>query len=148
MTQIALDSSTVLTWLLQERRWQAVDALLKKPDIEFVLPGPALTEIIWIARKKGNVSAGAAIATALRAYGMRVEPANEGDLLRAAEILEISKKNPGPVAPKTNLPATLSLGDAIILAVTDRLGCQIVTRDSYWNWLITKGLLDIKVQPL
>lgn len=148
MTQIALDSSTVLTWLLQERHWHAVDALLKKPDIEFVLPGPALTEIIWIARKKGNVSTGAAIATALRSHGIIVEVAIEGDLLRAAEILEISKKNPGPVNPKTKLPATFSLGDAIILAVTERLGCQIVTRDSYWNWLATQRLLSIKVQPL
>lgn len=148
MNLVALDSSTVLTWVLQEPRWQVVDALLKQPDMDFVLPGPALTEIVWIARKKGNASSGKVLGAALRANGMRVEHPVEIDLLRAAELLEISKKKPGPINPRTSLAATLSLGDATILAITERLNCPIVTRDVYWNWLVTEGLITIKVQKL
>ena len=148
MNQIALDSSTVVTWILQERRWQVVEALLNTPDSDFVLPGPALTEIVWIARKKGNVSTGESIATTLRAHGIRVEHPVEADLLRAAELLEISKKNPGPANPRTNLPTTLSFGDATILAITERPNCPIVTRDLYWNWLAAQKLLSVKVQTI
>lgn len=148
MTPIALDSSTVVTWVLQERRWHAVDALLKTPNLEFILPGPALTEIVFVARKKGNVTTGAALAATLRAVGMRVEHPVEGDLLRAAALLEISEQRPGPVNTKTNRPMTLSLGDATILAVTERLNCPIVTRDTYWTWLKAQGLIGIQVQGL
>lgn len=148
MTQIALDSSTVVTWVLQERRWQVVDALLNTADSDFVLPGPALTEIVWIARKKGNVSTGDTIAATLRAHGMMVEHCVAADLLRAAELLEISNKNPGPTNPRTNLLAALSLGDATILAITERLNCPIVTRDLYWSWLAAQQLIKVRVQTI
>lgn len=146
MTQLALDSSTVLTWVLQQPHWKVVDTLIRTQGLDLILPGPALTEIVWIARKKGNVSTGAAIATTLRAHGFRIEHPIESDLLRAAELLEISKNNSGPINPRTNHPATLSLGDASILAVVERLGCPIVTRDSYWNQLAAEKLINVTVQ--
>jgi len=148
VTQIAFDSSTVVIWVLQERRWQVVDALLNTVDSDFVLPGPALTEIVWLARKKGNVSTGETIAATLRAHGMRVEHSVAVDLLRAAELLEISNKNPGPTNPRTNFLATLSLGDATILAITERLDCPIATRDLYWNWLASQKLIKARVQTI
>lgn len=101
-----------------------------------------------MARKKGNASTGTLIAATLRANGMRVEQSIESDLLKAAELFEISKENPGPINSKTNFSAALSLGDAIILAVTERLNVPIVTRESYWNWLADQGLLRVKVQRL
>jgi hypothetical protein len=33
MTLAALDSFTLVIWILQEPRWQAVQALLQRPDI-------------------------------------------------------------------------------------------------------------------
>jgi PIN domain nuclease of toxin-antitoxin system len=148
VTQIALDSSTVVTWILQERRWQAVHALLQEPDVELVLPGPALTELVSVARRKGNVSSGAQIAASLRGHGVRVEHPTDADLLRAAELLEISDKNPGPINPRANRAGTLSLGDAIILAIVERLGCPVITGDSHWKWMVAKKLLNVNVQAL
>jgi predicted nucleic acid-binding protein len=40
---------------------------------------------------------------------------------------------------------TLSLADALILAVTERLQCAVVTRDRYWAWMAEQGLLAIVV---
>jgi PIN domain nuclease of toxin-antitoxin system len=148
VTRTALDSSVVVTWILQEQRWHAVDNLLQRSDVELILPGPALTEVIYIARKKGNASTGAQIATSLRAHGVQVEPTNETDLVRAAELLEASDNNPGPLNPRTKRRGSLSLGDALILAIVERLGCPVLTGDSHWNWMVTQKLLSVKVQTL
>jgi PIN domain nuclease of toxin-antitoxin system len=43
---------------------------------------------------------------------------------------------------------TLSLGDSLILAVTERLGCQIVTIDRHWTFLADKGLLPVTINQL
>jgi PIN domain nuclease of toxin-antitoxin system len=40
---------------------------------------------------------------------------------------------------------TLSLGDALILAVTERLGCMVLTRDRYWKWMVDEGHLAIRI---
>ena len=40
MTAFALDSSTVLTWVLQEQRWRSVEKMLHSPGAEPLLPGP------------------------------------------------------------------------------------------------------------
>ncbi|MGH8870008.1 MAG: PIN domain-containing protein [Actinomycetes bacterium] len=145
MSQFALDSSSVLTWVLQEPRWQAVDAMLRAEDAEPVLPGPALTEVIHIARRKGNASSGPKIAAVLTGQGFAVEHPVDADLVRAAELLEVSAANPGEQRRSGQPPPTLSLGDALILAVVERLGCPVVTRDGYWSWFAEQGLTPVKV---
>lgn len=137
MTRFALDSSAVVAWILQEAgRWQGVHALLTAPGAEPILPGPALTECIVVARRAGNVSTGEQIATTLSAMGVAVEPAREADMIRAAELLEVSQAHPGR-HPSTGDPLTLSLADALILAVTERLGLKVLTGDRYWSQLAT-----------
>lgn len=118
---------------------------LARPEIEGILPGPALTEAIWVARRKGNRSTPTQIAQALAAIGLRVEHPTDDDLVRAAELIEISDDNPGPPPPHTDRDATLSLGDALILAVTERLGCIVLTRDGYWKWMVDEGHLKVQV---
>ena len=66
-------------------------------------------------------------------------------LVRAAELIEISHNNPGPPPPHSDRDATLSLGDALILAVTERLGCMVLTRDGYWRWMVNEGHLKVQV---
>lgn len=143
--QLCLDSSVVCTILLQERGWQAITAALERPEVEGILPGPALTESISVARRKGNQSPPAQISHALAAAGLRVEHPTDDDLVRAAELIEISHNNPGPPPPHSDRDATLSLGDALILAVTERLGCMVLTRDSYWKWMVDEGHLKVQV---
>ncbi|ACZ22613.1 uncharacterized conserved protein [Sanguibacter keddieii DSM 10542] len=142
MTAVCLDTSVVATWVLQERGWQVVDALLVRPDVEPVLPGPVLTELVELVRRKGNEATGAEIRDALTSFGARVEHPTDDDLLRAAELIEVGKAHPGPQGE------TLSLGDALVLAVTERLGTSVVTRDTYWHLLASDGQTTAKVATL
>jgi PIN domain nuclease of toxin-antitoxin system len=145
VTKVSFDSSAVLTFLLQERGWQAIHTFVARPDVDAVLPGPALTESVRTARRKGNTSSPTQIFQALAALGLRVEHPEDTDLLRAAELMEISDGNPGEPDERTGVRPTLSLGDALILAVTDRLDCPVLTRDGYWKWMADQGLLPVKV---
>ena len=142
---LALDSSIVVNLLLQKPGWQAVHHVLQRPNVSGILPGPALTESVSVSRRLGNQSSGEQIYKALTALGVRVEHPSDTDLLRAAELLEISRDNPGPPHPITEEEGTLSLGDALILATTERLECMILTRDGYWKWMVDQGLLDVQV---
>lgn len=139
MTDVAFDSSVLLTWILQEQTWQRVDALLVNPGITPVLPGPVLTEVIHRARVDGNTSTPTQIWTALAAHGAVIEHPEDDDLVRAAELRGVSDLHPGPHG------ATLSLGDALILAVVERMGVKVVTRDTYWSWFASRGLTTASV---
>ena len=139
MTAFALDSSTVLTWVLQEPRWQSVETMLHTPGAEPLLPGPVLTEVIKRARAKGNVSPPAQIAATLKGQGMAVVHPQDVDLVRCAELLELSVVNPGPTVAATGFTSSLSLADGLILAIVERLGVPVVTRDRYWNDFAEQG---------
>lgn len=145
MTAVSLDASAILTLVLQERGWQAVDAVVSRAELA-TLPAPGLTEVLYKAREKGNTSTGPEIAKALAAQGLRYEMATEDDLIDAADLVEMSRVNPGtPTAPSRTGP-TLSLGDALILAVAQRLGHPVITRDLYWAELAERGLISIDVR--
>lgn len=131
--------------LLQKPGWQAVHNVLLRPNVSGVLPGPALTESVSVTRRLGNQSSSSQIYEALTAIGVQVQHPTDSDLLRAAELLEISSDNPGPPHPVTEKEGTLSLGDALILATTERLDCMILTRDAYWKWMVDQDLLDVQV---
>ena len=142
---LAMDSSVIVAFLLQETTWKSVHRVLEMPHVSTVLPGPALAESINVARRKGNQSSGEQIYAALTALGVRVEHPTDDDLVRAAELLEISRDNPGPPHPLTDQQGTLSLGDALILATVERLECKVLTRDDYWSWMVEQSLLDVQV---
>jgi hypothetical protein len=46
----------VLAWVLQEPRWTVVDQILETRDVRPVLPAPAVTEVIYKARARGNIT--------------------------------------------------------------------------------------------
>jgi PIN domain nuclease of toxin-antitoxin system len=149
VTSFALDSSAVLAWVLQEvGRWAVVNALVTAPDADPILPGPVLTEVIKAARARGNVSSAHQVASTLSAYGMRVELNTEQDLVRAAELLELSAANPSVPHPVTGKQATLSLGDGLILAAVERLAVPVVTNDRYWRQFVDAGHTSANVQAL
>ncbi len=145
MTVFALDSSTVLTWVLQEQRWHSVEKMLRSPEAEPLLPGPVLTEVIKQARAKGNISSPGQIAATLKGQGMVVVHPQDDDLIRCAELLELSVANPGPSGAGTRSTSTLSLADGLILAIVERLAVPVVTRDSYWNDFAAQGLTRARV---
>lgn len=145
MTQVAFDSSALVTWLLQEQHWQAIDRLLSRPDVDPMLPGPALAEVIHVARRKGNASPPAHIQLTLMAQGVTIAHPHDDDLVRAAELLEASDANPGPKHPATQRHATLSLADAVILAICEHREWAVVTRDQHWAWFVQQGHAAVRV---
>lgn len=88
------------------------------------------------------------MSTALSAQGVRVEPADELDLMRAAALLEISAQHPGPSKSVDGSGSTLSLGDALILAVSEKMGAKVLTGDRYWGWMVDQGLLTLEVHSI
>lgn len=142
MTTVALDASTVLAWARKERGWQAIDNLLRTPpgQARLALPGTALTEIITVLRNRatGGQLPHRVIAANILGQGIELETMTEEDHVRAAELLEISRANPGADGE------SLSLSDASILAVSERLEANVVTGDTYWSKLSEAGHLKVK----
>jgi len=146
MSTFALDTSALVAWVLQENgRWRAIDALLSAQTADPVLPAPGLTELITTVRRRGNTSPASLIVASLVAKGVRFEMLLEPDLVRAAELSELSEAHPGPVHPGMRRPVTLSLGDSLILAIVERLGLQVVTLDKYWDAFAAAGHTKAKV---
>lgn len=142
---LSLDSSVVCTLILQERGWDAIHRTIQRPEVSAYLPGPALTETIAVVRRKGNQSSPEQLYQALLALGLRVLHPTDADLVRAAELVEISEDNPGPPARYSDRETTLSLGDSMILAISELRGYRVLTRDAYWKWMVDEGLIDIGV---
>ena len=142
---LCLDSSVVCTMVLQEHGWRAIHRTIQLPQVKACLPGPALTESIAVVRRKGNESSPQQLYDALIALGLRVEHPTDEDLVRAAELVEISEDNPGPPPAYSDRETTLSLGDSMILAITERLGYKVLTRDAYWKWMVDESLIEIDV---
>ncbi|MDR1189216.1 MAG: PIN domain-containing protein [Bifidobacteriaceae bacterium] len=144
-TGVCLDASVVVALVTQEHGWQAIRRLVARPDVRCVLPGSVMTEVIHVSHRKGNRASGEEIRRALTALGVDIEPAAPSDLVRAAELIEMSDAFPGSADPLIGVRSTLSLGDALALAVTERLGYPALTRDVYWKWLADQGHLNVKV---
>jgi predicted nucleic acid-binding protein len=148
MTTVGLDSSALIAWITQSPGWKQIQRLIDHPDVDLVLPGVVLAESIYISRAKGNVSTPAQIAATLSAVGMTVVPPQADDLIRAGELVESSRRHPGPMDFAIGREVTLSLGDALILAVTERLGCTIVTRDRYRSTAAADGVTTAVIAQL
>lgn len=146
MTVVALDSSAVVTWLLQEQKWKVVQAVLSAAS-EAVLLGPALTEVIVVARKKGNTSSPAQLYLALQAVGMKVLLPDDDDFVRAAQLQEVSAHHPGAES-SGGRRATLSLGDSIIIAMAERRRQPLLTGDRYWKTFADAGHTTAAVNSL
>ena len=71
----------------------------------------------------------------------------DGDLIRCAELLELSVAHPGPATGSTRSRArsVLSLADGLILAIVERLGVPVVTRDRYWSDFAEEGHTSARV---
>jgi hypothetical protein len=143
--KVGLDSSVVLRWVLQEQRWQVVERLIHSIQVDLILPGPVVSEVISLANVEGNVSTSDQIRLSLTAAGMLVEPPTTDDLQVAGEMLIMSRAH---VEMKNGIERTLSLRDSLILAGVARLDCPVVTSDRYRTWLADQGLLPVQVNQL
>lgn len=128
MTTIALDTSAVVAWIREEPGGSQIESVIVNPDADVVLPGPVLTETIHVLQRLGYTAAADDIAATLASHGLRVEPPQTEDLVRAAALLAL-KPSAG----------TVSLADALILAVAERLACPVVTCDRLWGDIARDG---------
>jgi PIN domain nuclease of toxin-antitoxin system len=118
-----MDASALVAWLLNERGAATVGRLLKFA----VLPAPNVTESICTARRRGHHMTIDQLHSRLEASCAVVEPFLDLDAPRAAELLLFADRQAN---------AQLSLGDALCIAVAERLQLPLlVGNDGLWTQL-------------
>lgn len=120
MALLVLDTSVIVGWFdrndaLYER---AREALKRARTDEKILPASAYAESLVLPNRLG-ADAVAALADALRALPVRIEPIS-ADIARRAAALR---------AKHSSLP----LGDALVLACGELLGATVLTGDRAWS---------------
>ena len=128
--KIVLDASALLAWVLGERGRDTVDRLLPVAAIT----AANLVEVLHRAPARGHRMSPAHIHEAVVGMGLAVEPVTDADTVRAAELLAMSRT--------TATDGTLSLGDALCLAVAERLDLPVSGGDQLWE------TLDLRVRYL
>jgi ribonuclease VapC len=121
--RVVLDASAVLAWILRERGWQTVDALLPFS----VVPAPAMVEVLYRAQERGHRLSPRQLHDDLVSLGIVVEPLTDADSVRAAELIGASRD-----ARTERDPQCLSLGDGLCLAVAECLGLTVTGGDQHW----------------
>jgi uncharacterized protein with PIN domain len=130
---LVFDASALVSWLLQtNNQWRRIQKLIDSPA-ECVMSVPALTEAIYVARRRGNTSPPTQLSTALIGQGIRVEPATAIDAEWAGTAIAESELNPAKwTNSRGSHEGTLSLGDGLTLALAHRLNAHAVTFDEAW----------------
>ncbi|HEV2954259.1 MAG TPA: PIN domain-containing protein [Candidatus Dormibacteraeota bacterium] len=121
-----MDASAAVAWLNKERGADTVGKLLPHA----VIPASALTEALYRSREKGHKLSTDDLATSLKEMGASIEPFTDADVVCAADLIFDSRQ-----ARTQPQDPCLSLGDALCLAVADRLGLPVTGSDHYWETL-------------
>lgn len=120
--RVVMDASAIVAWLLNERGAATIGRLLQYA----VLPAPNVTESIRTARMRGHAMTSDQLYARLEASCAVVEPFIDADATRAADLLLFADRQ---------APARLSLGDALCIAVAERLRLPLVGDDGLWAQL-------------
>ena len=118
--------------MLNERGARVVERLLSVA----VIPAPNLTEVLYLARRRGHRMSSDELLQSILRLGVDVEPFSEADVMRAAELVFVSRTD-------SSTRDSLSLADASCIAVAERLELPVTGSDRYWETLS----LDITYQP-
>lgn len=129
--RVVVDASAVLAYVLQERGWQTVDKILPVA----ILPLPNLTEVLYRAPTKGHAREPGDLFAHLIRLGLRTEPVEPADAVRAAELIVESEG-----AATGGSRRALSLGDGLCIAVAERLQLPITGGDQAWELLELKTI--------
>lgn len=124
--RVVVDASAVLAYVLHERGWQTVDKILPFA----VLPLPNLTEVLYRAPSKGHAREPGDLFAQLLRLGLRTEPVEPADAVRAAELIVESDETASGGAGRP-----LSLGDGLCIAVAERLQLPVTGGDQAWELL-------------
>lgn len=124
--RVVVDASALLAWVLKEAGALTVDKILPVA----VAPASAMTETLYRARERGSGLSPQEIYDSLVAQGVEVEPVIAEDAVRAAELIEASRR-----ARQGSKASSLSLGDGLCIAVAERLGLIVTGGDNLWATL-------------
>lgn len=116
----------MVAWVLNERGGTTIDKLLHVA----VAPASAMTETLYRARERGSIMSARDLYDSLTGLGIQIEPVTPEDAVRAAELIEASRR-----ARQRPQDSTLSLGDGLCIAVAERLKLVITGGDDHWATL-------------
>lgn len=117
-----VDASALLAWVLNERGATTVGKLLRVA----VVPAANLVEVLYGAPERGHRMAPGELHEHVLAMGVTVEPFTDGDVERAAALIQQSRAGDHPSG------GSLSLGDGLCLAVAERLRLPVTGGDQLW----------------
>ena len=123
--KLVLNASAVVAWIFREPGYQVVARALPYG----VLPVANAVEVLARAQERGWDGSADELLADIRLMGVQLEPSIEADAVRAAELSAESRKL--GIAGGWGI----SLGDALCLAVAERLGLPAVGGDKAWDEL-------------
>lgn len=121
-----LDASALVAWYTKEPGYKTVDKVLPYG----VVPAPTMTETLYRVQDIGHRLSIPDLQESLLDLGVQIEPFLPEDAVRAADLIHQSHQ-----APAAHKIGTLSLGDAVCIAVAERLNLKIVGGDQLWETL-------------
>jgi ribonuclease VapC len=122
--RVVLDASAVLAWVLHESGADVVERLLPAAAI----PAANLTEVLYRAPERGHGMTMEQLEAHLLAKGLTIESVTPDDARRAAELIRYSRDH-----RRGRRDSGLSLGDALCIAVAERLELPISGGDTAWE---------------
>jgi PIN domain nuclease of toxin-antitoxin system len=128
--RIVLDASAIVDYVIRGRGWETIEKLLPYA----VVAVPNLTEALAVIAQKGlQKRSSEQLAGAIQDLGVEYDGCEVADAVRAAELISHSRLH-----PVGNGKLTLSLGDALCIAVAERRGLPIAGADQLWETLQLK----------
>ncbi|MFD7056879.1 PIN domain-containing protein [Streptomyces mirabilis] len=119
-----LDSSALVAWVFQEKGADVVDGLLS----EAATTAANLTEVTYVCLQRGYTRPPQELHQDLAALGLSVEPATADEAVRAGQLIHESRRDRQQYDGRT-----LALGDALCIALAERLRRPLVTGDTLWK---------------
>ncbi|MDP9443651.1 MAG: PIN domain-containing protein [Actinomycetota bacterium] len=126
--KVVLDASAVVAWIFRERGYQVIARALPVA----VLPVPNAVEVLARALERGYPDTAEGLLAEIQEMGVRLEDTSESDAVRAAELIAESRRL------GLGKGWGVSLGDALCLAVAERLDLTAVGGDKAWDDLPLK----------
>ncbi|MGI5196308.1 type II toxin-antitoxin system VapC family toxin [Streptomyces sp. CA-288835] len=123
-TPVVLDSSAVLAWVFREEGADFVDELLPESSMSTA----NFAEVTTVCLRRGYLNPPDQLHQDLTALGLCVEPTSVDEAVRAGKLVYESYRERQHYGGRT-----LALGDALCIALGERLNRPLVTGDTLWK---------------
>ncbi|WP_055531928.1 type II toxin-antitoxin system VapC family toxin [Streptomyces graminilatus] len=135
-TPVVLDSSAVLAWVFHEEGADFVDELLPEASMSTA----NFAEVTTVCLRRGYLNPPEQLHQDLTALGLRVEPTSVDEAVRAGKLVYESYRDRQHYGGRT-----LALGDALCIALGERLNRPLVTGDTLWKDLEARFTVPVNL---